>query len=427
MVKQYQNVLAPYIERARKVLQHEQRTHHQDQAIKPGGLERFIARWADETTTVCKQANLDQHPIYRFIEHLEGYHSQDPLQRAASLRSAFAALNELSGQDGDAQAASPVRPEIVQEKIPPTRTTPEARMKPDTAIKEPENPQVVQLRPVQPPPQPPPPPNTVPLEAGMSQGHTSLTLLSAEVTAIPGVGPSVATRLHHLGIHTVRDMLFYFPREHRDYSKLEKIANIPFNELSTTMGLIWDVETKRTGGGRTRTIATISDETGKLYASWFNQPYLEKKLKASKGAYLVVTGTKQRFGNKVEFGVRSHEFPEQGDLLNTGRLVPTYPLTEGLHASRLRMFTKWVVDRYAAMVPEYLPASLRAKAKLLPLPEAVAQMHYPESEEMRVRAKQRLAFDETLLNPTRNAGTAQSLATGSSAGQHIQDRYSTRI
>src|SRR5437667_12576074 len=96
------DALASYVERARKVLQHEQRTHHQDQAIKPGGLERFISRWADETTNACKQAALDQRPIYRVIEHLEGYHSQDPLQRAASLRSAFAALDELDGQDEDA-------------------------------------------------------------------------------------------------------------------------------------------------------------------------------------------------------------------------------------------------------------------------------------------------------------------------------------
>jgi ATP-dependent DNA helicase RecG len=415
MAKQYQSVLAPYIERARKVLQHEQRTHHQDQAIKPGGLERFISHWADETTNACKQAALDQRPIYRFIEHFEGYHSQDPLQRAASLRSAFVALNELDGQD----ANTTITPPSAHAPAPDTTTQKSSTngsgntlhkaevVKSSNTKKEPEATQensaseqavassVGPLRPIQPPP--PPPANTVQLEAGMSQGHTTLTLLSAEITAVPGVGPSVAARLHHLGIHTIRDMLFYFPREHRDYSKLEKITNIPFNELSTTMGLIWDVETKRTGAGRTRTIATISDETGKLYASWFNQPYLEKKLKTSKGAYLVVTGTKQRFGNKVEFSVRSHEFPEQGDLLNTGRLVPTYPLTEGLNASRLRMFTKWVVDRYAAMVPEYLPASLRAKAKLLPLPEAVAQMHYPESEEMRVRAKQRLAFDELFL------------------------------
>src|SRR5260370_13054007 len=89
--------------------------------------------------------------------------------------------------------------------------------------------------------------------------------------------------------------------------------------------MIWEVETVRTSKGLARTIATISDETGKLRVMWFNQPYLQKQLNAAKGSYLVVTGVKHRFGNKVEFTVRSHELPEQGDLLNTGRLVPIYP------------------------------------------------------------------------------------------------------
>jgi ATP-dependent DNA helicase RecG len=240
-------------------------------------------------------------------------------------------------------------------------------------------------------------PSTSALEAGISQGHTTLTLLSADVTAVPGVGPTVAARLHHLGIRTVRDLLFYFPREHRDYSKLLKIENIFFDEVTTTMGMIWDVETKRTKGGRTRTIATISDETGKLHITWFNQPYLEKQLKAAKGSYLVVTGVKRRFGNKVEFSVRSHELPEQGDLLNTGRLVPIYALTEGLHARALRRFIKWVVDHYAAIVPDHLPVSVRSAGKLLTLPEAVAQIHYPDNEEMRAVARRRLAFDELFL------------------------------
>ncbi len=422
MTNQNQSALAPYIERARKVLQHEQRTHHQDQAIKPGGLEVFVSRWADETTSVCKKAALDQRPIYRFIEQLEGYHSQDPLQRASSLRAALAALSELDGQAGSSPAtqAPSTRISAPTERISPAnasssqaaKATPPPRLhRLDTAPEKatPPSAEVSATRPVQPdkvqalpdrprPVQSPSPPqNTVRLEAGMSQGHSSLTLLSADVTAVPKVGPSAATRLHHLGIRTIRDLLFYFPRDHRDYSKLEKIANIPFNELTTTMGLIWDVETKRTGSGKARTIATISDETGKLYVTWFNQSYLQKTLSVAKGSYLVVTGIKQRFGNRVEFNVRTHELPEQGDLLNTGRLVPIYPLTEGLNAKSLRNFTKWVVDRYANIVPEYLPASIRSKAGLLPLPEAIAQMHYPESEEMRVRAKRRLSFDELFL------------------------------
>ena len=77
--------LAPYIERARKVLQYEQRGNHQDRVVK-GGLELFVVRWADEISAVCKNAGLDLKPIHRFTEHLEGYRRQDPMQRAASLR-----------------------------------------------------------------------------------------------------------------------------------------------------------------------------------------------------------------------------------------------------------------------------------------------------------------------------------------------------
>src|SRR6266702_203491 len=86
--------LAPLIERARKVLQYEQRGNHQDRVVN-GGLELFVVRWADEASAVCKKAGLDLKPIYRFTENLEGYRRQDPMQRASSLRAALSVLNEL--------------------------------------------------------------------------------------------------------------------------------------------------------------------------------------------------------------------------------------------------------------------------------------------------------------------------------------------
>src|SRR6266705_6065110 len=391
--------LAPYIERARKVLQYEQRGNHQDRVVN-GGLELFVVRWADEVSAFCKKAGLDLKPIYRFTEYLEGYRRQDPMQRASSLRTALSVLNELehSGagnnkgiqpQTGNPGKVSPditkpssfrddleeVKREFGEEELPPNgRPQGSPLQKPVSPEREP-----------------------IRLEAGMSSGHASLTLLSAEITAVPGVGPSVAAKLRSLGLRTIRDLLFYFPRQHRDYSKLEKIANIPFGEVTTTLGLIWEVETIRTSKGLARTIATISDETGKLRVTWFNQPYLQKQLHAAKGSYLVVTGVKQRFGNKIDFTVKSHELPEQGDLLNTGRLVPTYALTEGLNAKSLRRFTKWVVDRYSAMIPEYLPKAVRSAARLMPLPEAVTQIHYPENEQSLQAARLRLGFDELFL------------------------------
>jgi len=415
--------LAPFIERARKVLQYEQRGNHQDRVVK-GGLELFVVRWADEVSAVCKKAGMDLKPVYRFTEHLEGYRRQDPMQRAANLRMALSILNELehngegnntgspsrAGNPGkvspDASGSSSIRGELEEvkrefgeekwEEPPsgrppaPTRLANAAEQRNYGSGKTQGEGSPLQ-KPVSPEREP------IRLEAGMSSGHASLTLLSAEITAIPGVGPSVAAKLHSLGIRTIRDLLFYFPRQHRDYSKLEKIAAIPFGEVTTTLGLIWEVETVRTSKGLARTIATISDETGKLRVSWFNQPYLQKQLQAAKGSYLVVTGVKQRFGNKIEFSVRSHELPEQGDLLNTGRLVPTYSLTEGLNAKSLRRFTKWVVDRYATMIPEYLPVSVRSAGKLMPLPEAVSQIHYPENEQALQAARLRLSFDELFL------------------------------
>ena len=365
-----------------------------------GGLELFVVHWADEVMPICKNAGLDLKPIHRFTEHLEGYRRQDPMQRAASLRAALAILNELGSDGQNKDAVTPGQAQTTAQARPARaeksgdKTSPAARQPvPPGGKTLPASPRTAQAaQHAQEAPQHP-----IRLEAGMSEGHASLTLLSADVTAVPGVGASAAAKLRSLGIRTIRDLLFYFPRQHRDYSKLEKIANIPFDEVTTTLGMIWEVETVRTRGGTARTIATISDETGKLRVSWFNQPYLQKQLHAARGSYLVVTGVKRRFGNKVEFNVRSHELPEQGDLLNTGRLVPVYPLTEGLNARTLRRFTKWVVDRYAAMIPEFLPASIRSAGKLMPLPEAISQIHYPENEQALKAARLRLGFDELFL------------------------------
>ena len=398
MANSGESQLAPYIERARKILQYEQRTNHQDRAVRPGGLEAFAVHWADEVSGVCRSAGLELRPVYRFTEYLAGYRQQDPMQRAASLRGALAVLNEISngapagpapspsqaaassgsneksvGKQEAHPSATPAQPAAGQpaHKTPQSsapasangsggKTTTTNTVQKDGANREnrdskedgreaKEAKETKETKETKEPGKPAQNGNRIGLDAGMSVGHTALAVLNADITSVPGVGQSAAAKLHHLGVRSVRDLLLYFPREHRDYSKLEKIADLPFNEVVTTMGMIWEVETHRTSGGRTRTVATISDDTGRVRVSWFNQPYLQKQLKAAQGSYLVVTGMKQRFGNKVEFSVRSHELPEQGDLLNTGRLVPIYALTEGLHAKTLRRFTKWLTDRYSVL------------------------------------------------------------------------------
>jgi ATP-dependent DNA helicase RecG len=392
----------PLIERARRILQHEQRTGHNDTAVKPGGLETFIERWAQEMRSARQHGDLglyaaDGNPPEEVIARLiGGYHELDGMQRAAKVRAALALLEGLNGAQAAHGAHPPVREQPPRQPRPAPRFGAPANA-PRPLVNTPRQEEPWPLA------APPPPPPVLPSQRPHAEVRRPPAkprpedeyLLQAPITAIPGIGATQATRLNRLGIQTVRDLLFTFPREHRDYSKLLKISQLPFDEVSTVVGLIWEVENKRTSGGRTKTIARISDETGGLYVSWFNQPYLLKQL--PRGAYIVLTGVKQRFGNRVEFSVRSHELPEQGDLINTGRLVPVYGLTEGLHPKAMRRFTKWAVDRCAYFIADELPAAVRSRAQLMPLPEAVAQMHYPDDERELAAARRRLAFDELFL------------------------------
>ncbi len=396
------------VERARRVLLHEQRTGHLDAAVKPGGLEAFIARWTSDVGEgrrhgIVFAAQPSGVPVEEAVARLlGGYHALDPMQRTAKVRAALALLDagieatparpaadRQGAHMGSAQAGTPASGQ--KPRAAPQFGNVPGRRAPVAAHEEP-----------WPLAKPLPEPPKLPGTRGASEPTPRYVprpedeyLLGQPITAIPGVGATQAARLHKLGILSVKDLLAYYPREHLDFSTLEKIGTLPFGELRTVLGLIWEVQNTRTGKGRTRTVARINDETGSIRCTWFNQPYLLKQL--TRGAYIVVTGVKQRFGNSVEFGVRSHELPEQGDLVNTGRLVPVYPLTEGLSPKVLRRFTKWVVDRCAPFLPEHLPAALRARAGLLPLPEAVAQMHYPDDAEQLRAARRRLAFDELLL------------------------------
>ena len=397
---------ATLIERARRILQHEQRTGHADAAVKPGGLEAFIEHWLREARAsgafaAAQSASAGAGhsggtgPIETLARLFPGYAGLDPMQRTAKVRSALALLDALAPTSARASSSAPAAP--AAHTPAPHRQSPARREPPHFGTPQRPAPRDDAPWPLATPP-PAPPVLTQPRGARTAM-HAPRPedeyLLRTPVTAVPGVGATQAVRLKKLGIESVFDLLFSFPREHRDFSKLQKIATLPFNEVCTVLGMIWEVENRRVGSGRVKTVARISDESGAIRASWFNQPYLLKQLPRS--AYIVITGIKQRFGNTVELSVRSHELPEQGDLINTGRLVPVYPLTEGLHPKAMRRFTKWAVDRCAALVPDHLPPAVRARARLMALPEAVAQMHYPDNDEELASARHRLGFDELFL------------------------------
>ncbi len=448
-------IAAALAERARHVLLHEQRTQHTDSAVKPGGLQAFAAHWAGEVRAARARGDIaardnpgDPPPEDAIARLLDGYRAQDPMQRVASVRAALALLDTIAASSARpiAHTASEAgafgsRPAAAGREARPSGERPLAIPTPAPAGRPPTGRASTTTvgAPARSNGHPPPVFGSVPSAPAAREDPRALAtppsslgdpratrgglqasttpaggaprptvrpaapprpedeyLLRAPVTAVPGVGPTQEERLKRLGLRTVHDLLYHYPREHLDYSRLNKIAQLNFGEIATILGLVMGVENVRGGKrGMVRTVARISDDSGEIRAIWFNQPYLMKQL--PRGAWIVLTGVKQRIGNRVEMSVRSHELPEQGDLINTGRLVPVYPLTEGLTPRVLRRTIKWAVDHCAGFLPEHMPAAIRSRGHLLPLPEAVAQIHFPENERALAEARRRLAFDELFL------------------------------
>jgi ATP-dependent DNA helicase RecG len=128
---------------------------------------------------------------------------------------------------------------------------------------------------------------------------------------------------------------------------------------------------------------------------WFNNPYLAKSLPVN--TRIVISGRVRLFNGRYVFESPEWELAEDKELIHTGRLVPIYPLTQGLRPRQVRKLMKQVVDQWAWQIEDFLPSELKERCNLLPLPQAIIQAHYPDDEAMKDSARVRLAFDELFL------------------------------
>jgi len=219
--------------------------------------------------------------------------------------------------------------------------------------------------------------------------------LEAPIAALKGMRKATAQALESLGVITVRDLLFYFPRTHYDYTDTRSISRMRVGQKTTLVGTIEDVRNNRTRRGVVITTATISDDTGTVAVRWFNQPYLAQRL--PRGARIAISGEPDVYGGHVVFQPRDYELIEDVDLTHTARLVPVYSLTKGLYQRSLRGLIHRVVEEYADSVEEHLPGELQRDLHLPSLGHAIRQYHFPRDEEERSWSEQRIAFDELFM------------------------------
>jgi ATP-dependent DNA helicase RecG len=218
--------------------------------------------------------------------------------------------------------------------------------------------------------------------------------LGSPITVIKGIAASVANKFAKLNVRTIRDLLYFFPRRYVDYSQRKPISELIEGEEQTIIGTIWQARVA-TLGNRAGTEAIVGDETGNIRAVWFNQPYLAKSFRTN--AQIVISGTVGLFKGHKVFESPEWELVGDKDLIHTGRLVPVYPLTQGLYPRQVRKLTKGAVDGYAWQLDDFLPSEIKARCRLSDLPNAIAQIHYPDDQTMAGRARERLSFDELFL------------------------------
>jgi ATP-dependent DNA helicase RecG len=218
--------------------------------------------------------------------------------------------------------------------------------------------------------------------------------IDSPITTLRGVSTSLAAKFKRLGVETIRDLLYFFPHRHLDYSQRKYISQLTEGEEQTVIANVWQAQVTMPGGRRS-TEAIVGDETGNVRVVWFNNPYLAKKLPTN--TRVVLSGRVGLFSGRHVFESPEWELLEDKELIHTGRLVPLYPLTQGLHPRQVRKLMKQVVDQWAWQVGDFLPTELRQRCDLLELPQAIVQAHYPESEAAKDKARVCLAFGELFL------------------------------
>jgi len=239
---------------------------------------------------------------------------------------------------------------------------------------------------------------------GASTPSTSLNSGAGQaIQYFKGVGPNKAETLGKVGIRTVEDLLFYYPREHQDRRVIPIREMVPGKRAAFLTEVV-SSDFGRSGKMLGHARAILKDASGSISAVWFKHltyrydVFAGLKRDLEPGKKVLVYGMVEPVDGAVELKVEDQEVVEENALpIHANRIVPVYPLTEGLYDRFVRSLTHRAIELYAGAVVDPVPGSLRQAHKLITLDQAVRQYHFPGGWAERDRARERLAFDEFFL------------------------------
>jgi len=206
---------------------------------------------------------------------------------------------------------------------------------------------------------------------------------------VKGVGEKTAEQFAAAQLYTVYDLIHFLPRTYEDFSHITNISDIAPGKI-TVKARCEKISTRPVRRGMRVTTATLYDDSGKLQAVWFNQPYREKQLK--NGEEFFFSGEFSFSFNRYQLTNPSAE--KSADMpVQTDRILPIYRAVKGLKTNIVRKALN-ELRPLMMMLPETLPAHIVKKEKLASYSDAILGMHFPDTVEAVDQAKERIAFEE---------------------------------
>ncbi len=231
----------------------------------------------------------------------------------------------------------------------------------------------------------------------VEQSHppaSAQTGLDASVGVIRGVGERQVKYLAKLGIVTIRDLIYHFPRRYDDYSKLKTISQLRIGEEATVVAHVVNVVMFQTRAGKKVIEAIVSDNTGSMRLLWFNQEWILRSLKQD--MLISISGRIESYLNRPVIWHPDYEQVDQQQL-NTNRIVPVYPLTAKVTQKWLRRTIFSTLNYWVPRISETLTEKIRLRANVIGLQQALREVHFPDNMENLKSSQRRLAFDELFL------------------------------
>ncbi len=253
-------------------------------------------------------------------------------------------------------------------------------------------------------------------------------LTETSIQYVKGVGPARSKLFANLGVETIEDLLYFFPRRYEDRTKLISVSDVKVGEWQTITGEVLAGKARKSWHTKKHVFeASIGDKTGRIFGVWFNMPYLDKYFKV--GSKVVLYGKVDLYKNRLQMISPEYEIIEDtdGEQLNIGRIVPMYPLTKGMTQRYLRKVIKKCVDKYKEYLNDVLPVAIRNKHRLSNIKRSISNIHFPESFKDQEAAMRRVSFEEFFFFQVSVILRRLSITSKKGYAHNIDDSLSQRF